>query len=153
METKSKVIALLLAALVVGGVFMTVSAENNQPIQQPELKDVKHKWFRWRWVRATYYTLRNGVEDSIDGTIVGYRSGFLRIEQNEENITMLCSLKFIVDGVEKQVQDLKDWVGEEATIEVAKIDIVGKETKTIRVVKSITVGDVVAEAVYPNINK
>lgn len=132
---------------------MTVSAENNHPIQQPKLEDARHWWFRWRWVRATYYTLRNGVDGSVEGTLLGYRCGILGVKENDENMYLLCSPKFMVDGVEKQVNDLKDWVGEEAVIEFAKIDIVGKETRTIRVVKSITVEGVVAEAVYPNLKK
>jgi hypothetical protein len=153
METKTKAVALLLAALFVGGIFMTVSAYNSQPLQELQTTDARQRWFRWRLLRAAYYTLRNGVDDTVDGKLLGYRSGILGIKDGDDKIYLLCSPKFIVDGETKLIGDLKGWVGKEATIEIAKIDIIGKETKTIRVVTSITVEGVVAEAVYPNLNK
>jgi len=42
METKAKTITLLIVVLIISGVFITVSAENNYPIQEPKVNDAKH---------------------------------------------------------------------------------------------------------------
>jgi hypothetical protein len=162
MERKMKVIGLFLTILVIGGTFISVSAENNQTLQEQSINNVKYKFLKGRFfkvayftlVRAgTYYTLNNGVNDTVEGTLLGYKNGFLIVEINDENTILLSSPKFSVEGQIKTIIDLKDWKDKEADIEFVKIDIVGKNTRTIRVVTSINVDGMNAVAVYQKRNE
>jgi hypothetical protein len=69
------------------------------------------------------------------------------------NSILLSSPNFSVDGQIKTIIDLKDWKDKEADIKIVKIDIVGKNTRTIRVVTCINADGMKAVAVYQKRNE
>jgi hypothetical protein len=133
MDTKMKLLGVLLVALVAGGAFMMVQAkaeDANVPSTVPQQARAIYKHVvagRWWFVRAL---IRNGEPTTLtDVKVVTYDKG-LMVLSNGMNV--IVPGKWVKDGSVIAREDLlKGLIGTKITIQALKLEYTNKYTATV----------------------
>jgi hypothetical protein len=133
MDTKMKALAVLLVALVAGGVLMMVQAQAEDasvPSTVPQQAKPLYKNVvagRWWLIRAL---IRNGEPTTLTGVkVLTYDKGLLVLSNG---MNVIVSGKWVKDGSIVTREDLlKGLVGQTITIQALKLEYTNKYTATI----------------------
>lgn len=152
MNTKTKVLTLLLAGLVLGATAFVVSAVPDENAIAPEagikaqtarrLIAQKH-WLLGRWL------LSKGVPETLEGTVVAHTAGITVLSVEGKNINVLTPAKWLVDGEIVFAKDLIPELSGQVTMQTLKVEYLGNVKTTIYAVYKITAVDLSAEAILP----
>ena len=149
-NTKTKLSALLLAALVLGVAALAVSAVPNEDAIAPqagqEAQTARKLLAKRFWLGGWF--LKNGVPAQIEGTIIAHTPGVTVLEVDGEYINVLTPGRWLVDGKIVLASDLfSKWAGKEASMETLKVEKTWNVKVTAYAVYKITVDGVTAQSI------
>lgn len=151
MNTNARISALLLAALVIGGVVYTASAspDENQiaPQAGPKAQAARRLiaqryWFMARWLLA------KGEPATITGEVVAQTPGITVVQVDGKNLNILTPRKWLVNGAVQTSAELMDSLhGKTVTMETLKVEHNSGVKTMIYAVYKITSEGITAEPI------
>ncbi len=153
MNTKVKMMALLLTALVIGGVAYVASAAPDTshiaPQAGPEAQAARQiiaqrHWFLARWL------LTKGEPATLQGTVVTHTPGVTVLHVSDRDLNVLTPAMWLVNGQVETGAELMEELGSKAvTMETLKVEHNSGVKTTVYAVYKVTYDGGFAEAILP----
>jgi hypothetical protein len=153
LNTNVKMMALLLAALVIGGVAYAAFAEPdyNQiaPQAGPEAQAARKNIAQRHWLLARWL-LTKGEPATLQGTVVTHTPGITVLQVSDRDLNVLTPARWLANGqVESGAELMEGLKTKTVTMEILKVEYNGGVKTTIYAVYRVTYDGGVAEAILP----